>query len=400
VAALVTRPGIVEVALRSEETAFQVNHFRAVCRTVTHAPHTLDQTLPLPDLNEHTSYLPLIPERDLYGSILFHKGRFRRLRAYLNLEATSCLAEISQDGKAEWFGQYLPSSLALGDPAARDAAIHAIQACIPHATLLPVGADRVEIAGAQVSGPIFVSARERSRDGNTFTYDLELSGADGRVMERWHGLRLRKVSNTIIPDHWPEHLLGPYIERRVAELIPGSEVTAAVGRGRGLERRSRADEIIRRALRREAALVRGAAGRPELVTNDTVVVSASHAGVLTLAVTGPGPVSCDIEPVTMRRDSVWKDLLGPERFRLAEVISEEMSEEPCAAATRVWAANECLKKAGIMVSAPLVLSSTAGDGWALLSSGSLTIATLITSVRGVEWKLAVGVLARRNDASL
>src|SRR6185503_7966615 len=128
----------------------------------------LAQTLPLPDLNEHTSYLPLIPERDLYGSILFHKGRFRRLRAYLNLEATSCLAEISQDGKTEWFGQYLPSSLALGDPAVRDAAIHAIQACIPHATLLPIGADRVEIAGAQVSGPIFVSARERSREGNTF----------------------------------------------------------------------------------------------------------------------------------------------------------------------------------------------------------------------------------------
>jgi enediyne polyketide synthase len=120
---------------------------------------------------------------------------------------------------------------------------------------------------------------------------------------------------------------------------------------------------------------------------------------LTLAVTGPGLVSCDIEPVTTRRDSVWQDLLGPERFRLAEIISEEMSEEPAAAATRVWAANECLKKAGVMVSAPLVLSSTTEDGWALLSSGSLTIATLITSVRGVEWKLAVGVLARRNDAS-
>ncbi|HEX8186632.1 MAG TPA: type I polyketide synthase, partial [Blastocatellia bacterium] len=31
-AALVREPGIVEVALRSEETAFQVNHFRAICR--------------------------------------------------------------------------------------------------------------------------------------------------------------------------------------------------------------------------------------------------------------------------------------------------------------------------------------------------------------------------------
>ncbi len=398
-AALVTRPGIVEVALRSEETDFQVNHFRAVCRIVAEPLHALAQTLPLPELNGQPRYLPVVPERDLYGSILFHKGRFQRLRGYLNLDAISCLAEIKQDANTGWFGQYLPPSLVLGNPSVRDAAIHSIQACIPHATLLPIGAERIEIADSQVEGPVFVSARERSREGNTFTYDFQLSGEDGRVWERWQGLQLRRVSNTATPDPWPEHLLAAYIERRVGELIPGCKMTAALGRVLGLDRKSRSDEVIRRALRRDATLVRGAEGKPELATGDGVAVSAAHTGDLTLAVTGPAPVSCDIEPVTPRADSVWQDLLGPDRFSLAKVIAQEMREEPDAAATRVWAANECLKKAGLMANAPLALASTTDDGWALLSSGSINIATIIASVRGAERKLAVAALARRDDAS-
>jgi len=403
VAALVTRPGLVEVVLRSEETGFQVNHFRALCRTVTQASQPAAQSLRLPDLDNQASYLPLNPDQDLYGSILFHKGRFRRLRAYLHLEATSCLAEIKQGGKTEWFGQYLPAGLVLGDPAARDAAIHAIQACIPHETILPIGADRVEIAAAQTTGPIFVSARERSHEGNTFTYDLELSGADGRVMERWQGLRLHKVSNATMRDRWSEHLLGPYIERRIGELIPGCKVTTAVGQGHSVERKSRTDQVIRRALKQDTPIVRRPDGKPELVTlatDDAVEVSAAHSGELTLAVSGQGPVSCDIESVSARPDSTWQDLLGLERFRLIQLISKETNEESNSAATRIWVASECLKKAGVMVNAPLVLTSTTSDGWVLLSSGSIDIATLITSVRGVEAKLALGVLARRSDARL
>ena len=65
------------------------------------------------------------------------------MKGYRRLRATGCVAEIAVGDQAEWFDRYLPAELILGDPAARDAAIHAVQACIPHATILPVGVERL-----------------------------------------------------------------------------------------------------------------------------------------------------------------------------------------------------------------------------------------------------------------
>src|SRR6202158_3942695 len=87
--------------------------------------------------------LAIDPPRDLYGGILFQEGRFRRLGGYRRLRATECLAEIAPDATAAWSARSLPAALLLGDPAARDAAIHGIQACIPHAQLLPIGVERI-----------------------------------------------------------------------------------------------------------------------------------------------------------------------------------------------------------------------------------------------------------------
>src|SRR6185312_5813749 len=127
------------------------------------------------------------PEKDLYGGVLFHQGRFRRVEGYRRLRATECLADISPDGSTAWFGRYLPDRLILGDPGARDAAIHGIQACIPHATLLPTGVDRVVTLGLAADVPLVLAARERSRHGDDFVYDLELVDAEGRLRERWEG---------------------------------------------------------------------------------------------------------------------------------------------------------------------------------------------------------------------
>jgi len=126
----------------------------------------------------------------------------------------------------------------------------------------------------------------------------------------------------------------------------------------------------------------------------------AHAGDLTMAVVGPGPIGCDVEPVAPRPATVWRDLLGPERFALAEVIARELGEDQNVTATRVWAASECLKKVGAMVSAPLVLASSFADGWVLLASGLFVIATFVAPVRGAEGKLALAVLIRSNHAGL
>ncbi len=56
---------------------------------------------------------------------------------------------------SDWFARYLPATLALPDPGARDAFIHCVQACIPHATVLPIGVDRIVVWRAEARRPAF-----------------------------------------------------------------------------------------------------------------------------------------------------------------------------------------------------------------------------------------------------
>ena len=228
VAALVREPGLVEVVMRSNRTAFQVDHIQAKCRFEALEPIVEGKPRLTPRPPIEVTDVPIDPEHDLYGGILFHSGRFRRLRGYRRLRSTECIAEISPDSLAAWFAHYLPGQLILGDPAARDAYVHGVQACVPHATLLPVAVDRLVPDGSQISGPRFVHARERSREGGTFIYDLQVTDADGCVRELWEGLRLRMEAGTALEGAWVEPLLGPYIERQVTDLIAGADVTVEV----------------------------------------------------------------------------------------------------------------------------------------------------------------------------
>jgi enediyne polyketide synthase len=309
---------------------------------------------------------------DLYGGVLFHQGRFKRLAGYRSLRATECLADISPDGSTVWFGRYLPDRLVLGDPGARDAAIHGIQACIPHATLLPVGVERVVSRGLSTDVPLLLAARERSRDGDEFVYDLELVTAGGVLRERWEGLRLRAVDRIAPPEAWTAALLAPYVERRLQELLPGSAVRISLG----------ADG--------EAPILHRPDGAPEGPGGNNI--SRSHAGPLVLAVAGDGRIGCDLEPVAERTEEVWGDLLGPERARLAELIARERGETLSAAATRVWAAAESLVKAGAPQGAPLTLEPGGDGGWLLLRSGELRIGTFLAPVRELAGPAALAVL--------
>ena len=252
VAALVRAAGCVEVVLRSEETSFQVDHFRATCR-FDDGPALLRGREKRVD--RATATLSLDPGRDLYGNILFHRGRFQRLDRYLRLRATECVAQIAADGVVEWFGRYLPRPLVLGDCGMRDAAIHAIQACIPHATILPIGVQRIVAGVGNPTEPCSMRAREVSDDGNELVYDVELVGPEGDVFERWERLRLRRVREAMPPHGWVAPLLAPYLERRLGELVSGSSVSVAVERN-GVERRS-----DRSRLAIDRVLGRGGVGR-------------------------------------------------------------------------------------------------------------------------------------------
>jgi enediyne polyketide synthase len=368
VAALVRAPGLVDVALRDASTGFAADHFRAVCRFGAAVEEDVPQLL---QSDPEAARIALDPG-DLYGGILFHRGRFCRVRGYRRLRATECLAEIAPDGSTSWFGRYLPDRLVLGDPGARDAAIHGIQACIPHATLLPTGVDRVISRGLDGDVPLLLAARERSRSGNDFVYDLELRTVDGRLQERWEGLRLRAVDRISLAGPWTAALLAPYVERRLEEMLPGSHLRVSLeraGNGLGAHRPD---------------------GKPEAA--DGLPISRSHAGDLVLTVAADGRVGCDLERVADWTEEVWQGLLGSERCQLAELIVRERGEAYATAASRVWTASESLIKAGVPQGAPLVLESGGDDGWLLLRSGELRIGTYVGPLRELAGPAALAVL--------
>jgi enediyne polyketide synthase len=428
VAALLQRPGVVEVALRSEESGFQVDHFGATCCFKTkdrrsrreealfnselRTPNSELEVSPLVSAGTFErlklDHVPLEPVRDLYEELLFHTGRFRRVRSYRLLRAKECLVQVDPDADAVWFGRYLPQDRLLGDPGVRDAAIHAIQACIPHARLLPVGVRRIVIGKipclldrVRTIGRIpelLLHARQQSRDGDTFYYDLELLGEDGSVLEKWEGLCLRKVEELPRQTPWREALLGPYVERRLEELILGSRIAVVLQRGGPGDRSERSDAAIHDLLGDCVKIRRRSDGRPEVDGDSSV--STAHAGELTFGVAGPALIGCDLEPVSARPPGTWQDLLGRERFSLAERMSKDTAEDFDVAATRVWTALECLKKADAAADAPLLLEAAKENGWVLLSSGKRIIATYPAHVRDVPNRLVLAVLVTVQSSKL
>jgi len=408
-------PDLVEVCLRSEETDFHVDHFRALCRFGGEEGRVTDDdegvgfgktgegSQPSPSLlaTRHPPALRLDPQRDLYGRLLFHQGRFCRVRTYRVLTARECVAELAPPTAAPWFGPYLPNELVLGDPGARDAALHAIQACIPHQRILPTGIDRLTLCGSALrdradTGARFVRARERLREGDNFVYDLEVFDETSAVVEVWEGLRLRAVQELASNDPWPEVLLGPYLERRLEELVAHSRARVAVKRNGkqnsaagNHKRRQATDTVFRQALGATEVIWRRPDGKP--VNAKLEGVSAAHAQDLMLVVADGAEVACDLEPVVARSEPMWRDLLGQDRFVLAGRIGRERTETADAAATRLWVAAECLKKAGCPPEAPLVLEAETPDGWVVLRSGRLAIATCVLAVRNLKSGLAVAV---------
>lgn len=356
IATLCREPGVVEVVLRSSETGFHIDHFRAVCRfTPPRAPHA-----------------PAVPQGpvsplDLYGGLWFQSGRFRRIAGYRLLTALGCEPEIGAAEAVEWFSRYLPDELALGDPGARDAVLHSIQPCVPHRTILPVGVERIEFYSASTSA-CTARARERHRDGGLYVWDVDVWNADGSPRERWQGLRLHAVGATAPVSDWPPPLLAAWMERRIGELVPGAQLTVECGRPAV---RHRPD------------------GKPEV---DGGHISISGCGSFTLTVRSLWETGCDVETMAGRSAETWSSLLGSRRA-LARALAGEIRESADAAGTRVWTAIEALKKAGAPPDAPLTLAQPPDpDGWALLDAGAFTVVT--ATARAGE-PLAVAVALRK-----
>jgi enediyne polyketide synthase len=378
VAAVRRRPGVIAVAVRSSTTAFHVDHFSGEC--IFGAEPKADTKTGVAEIKQET-ILSLVPEGDLYGRILFHQGRFRRITAYHELQAKRCVAEISASGKEQWFARYLPDEMLLGDAASRDAVIHCVQACIPHKTVLPTGVDSVVTSATWASESVIVTAEEREHDSDDFIYDVNVKDSNGCICERWNGLRLHAVAPIETQWPWPAALLAPYLERRLAEIVPSTDVHISL-------HEATANEDSNSSCHRPD-------GKPEEQAHPDVQVSRSHCGSLILSARSQQPVGCDMEQCAHRDQALWSGLLGEQWLSVAQMIASESDTPLNQPATQVWALKESLRKCGAALDQSLQIDRQTSDGWTILSSGEWQGATFLTSIQGFPDKVAFAFVTRR-----
>ncbi|MEU6405223.1 type I polyketide synthase [Streptomyces sp. NPDC046985] len=397
-AVLATGHDTVRAVIRSSETDFRADHFRAVLR---YAPRSRTPDRSAPPAGVAPA---LDPARDMYGPVLFQGARFQRLTGYRRLAAKECVADVTTSATAPWFAGYLPDDLVLADPGTRDALMHSIQACVPDATLLPVGVERLHLADPSAetrADGVVLHAVERSRDGDSYVYDLDVRDASGTLVERWTGLELRAVRKLDGYGPWEPALLGPYLERRAEEVLAepvriavhpdGPDADGAPG-----ARRARTAHAVGQALGRPVTLRHRPDGRPE--ADGGPCVSASHGAGVTLAVAGPRPVACDVQSVAERAPDEWEGLLGAGGVALARLIAAEHGEELSLAASRVWGAAECLRKAG-RARVELTADGRPGapDRWVVLRHGDDRIATVPALLHGTPRPALFAVLAQEGE---
>ena len=394
IAALVTDNGDVEAVIRSSDTGFQADHFRAMLRYSQTLPETVNTDGP-------SELLPLDPQRDLYGPVLFQGGRFQRLLGYRQLVAKGCTAEISNRSTADWFAGFLTQELVLADPGTRDAMMHSIQCCVPDATLLPAGIERLYLADRRsvaAEEKLVLHAVERHRDGDTYLYDLDIRDTEGKLVERWEGLRLQAVRKQDGSGPWLASLLGPYLERRTEPNLNGANLRCAVipdgaqpAHGQDA-RRAQTAKALSWALGEPTKVRYRPDGKPEV--EGGIAVSSSHTAGLTFSVAGDkDPAACDVEVVTTRSEQDWADLLGPDQYALAQLLAAEHGEELSLAATRVWGAVESLRKVGRARIDSLTVGEPGADRWVNLRSGNARIATFCTTVLDVKEPVVFTMLA-------
>ncbi|WP_103532206.1 type I polyketide synthase [Streptomyces sp. SM11] len=393
IAATVTGTDTVDVALHAQDTGFAAEHFRArlVYDSAAIPDGPPDQVRPgLPDV-------PLDPATDLYGGVLFQGERFQRLRRFHRAAARHVDADVALGTPSGWFAGFLPGTLLLADPGMRDALMHGNQVCVPDATLLPSGIERLYPMAAREDPPELVRycATERHRDGDTYVYDIAVRTPDGTVVERWEGLSLHAVRKSDGSGPWVAPLLGSYLERTLEEVL-GTHLDVAVepdpagsGEPAADHRREATARAVQRALGESVQIRYRPDGRPEL--DGTRRLSAAHGPGVTLGVVAASTVACDIEAVAARGAAAWEGLLG-ENGDLSALVAKETGEHPDTSATRVWTAVECLKKAGLPAGAPLTLEPQNRPGWVVLTAGALRIATFVTTLRHVAEPVALAFL--------
>jgi enediyne polyketide synthase len=284
IAALHHQRRTIDVHLLTEDDGFA-----APCMQASFSVATAD----LVDLPDVTPATVECAADSLYGPLLFHSGRFRRLETFETITSRCVAARLRPDGETRWFSAYEPGALVLWDPGATDAALHALQVAIPHWRVLPVGAERIEI-DATVGPLTTIRAIERRTAKRSYTFDVVVSDATGRVGQRWTDVTFRAVDKINIRNILASApaLAMSYLERAAREALGDDTIEVSFIRRTDQSREARRGAAIRR-LGLRGTIDRRGDGRP---IGDGGSLSIAHRGDATLVIAArESAVGCDIE---------------------------------------------------------------------------------------------------------
>jgi enediyne polyketide synthase len=279
------------------------------------------------------------PIQPPYRDLLPQRGRFARIRAYSEVRTYRCAFEVRADATAPWFARHVPNELCVAEPGPRDAALHGIQAAIPHERLVPIGAHRIFVARSWPTSPMFVEGEEVARDNGEYIWDLVIRDERGVELERWERARFRPLgTRTTIPRSAVEQ----WLERHLREHVPDVWLV------RDANHRHRPD------------------GKPECSAD--VEISASDTADIRFVVGSRDRVACDFELVRELPSDEWKSLLGD-----SAPLTRSLPGSFDRAATMVWSARECCAKLGAPNGQLCIEHADITAGVARLRSGAISI---------------------------
>jgi enediyne polyketide synthase len=178
----------VKTGIRCEQNGFSVDHFSGTFSLGVQSSPRTDASVP-----KTTTTLPLDPQRDLYGPILFQGSRFQRIKRLYALDAVTCNFESEEREGTEFV---------LGDPFARDALLQSLQLCALPDQCLPVRIGDWTIANASDSATRVRRNRAKitAKTDDEYVGDVVSADDSGVVLEALGSYHARRLEHRA---DWP-----------------------------------------------------------------------------------------------------------------------------------------------------------------------------------------------------
>ena len=135
----------------------------------------------------------IVDGADLYGSVCFQTGRFRRVALVSGKPPRSCRAIVRGRDEEPWFGPLAmpPRPLVLGSPGLNDAVLQVAQACVPDRRLRPAGCDSLTVGGDQLPSAVELRVFLIGTPDGEYVWDIHGYDLAGQPVLAWIGLQMR-----------------------------------------------------------------------------------------------------------------------------------------------------------------------------------------------------------------